>query len=87
MEIFLSDLSRLERDLIGMARYQVLLRAGLVEPPKLAFERQPVEGGRDLMRIDDRTIRITDQPGLNANQRQWHPDLTRPTRGPIGAVP
>ena len=87
VEIFLSDLSRLERDLIGMARYQVLLRAGLVEPPKLAFERQPVEGGRDMMRIDDRTIRITDQPGLNANQRQWHPDLTRPTGGPIGAVP
>jgi defect in organelle trafficking protein DotC len=87
VEIFLSDLSRLERDLIGMARYQVLLRAGLVEPPKLAFEHRPVEGGRDMMRIDDRTIRITDQPGLNANQRQWHPDLTRPVGGPIGAVP
>ena len=86
VEIFLSDLARLERDLIGMARYRVLLRAGLVESPTLAFERKPVEGGRDQMRVDDKTIRITNQPGLNADQKQWHPDAHQPT-GPIGAVP
>ena len=34
VEIFLSDLGRLERDIVGMARYRVLLRARLVEQPK-----------------------------------------------------
>jgi len=28
VEIFLSDLGRLQRDIVGMARYRVLLRAG-----------------------------------------------------------
>src|SRR5580658_1449116 len=31
VEIFLSDLGRLQRDIVGMARYRVLLRAGLIE--------------------------------------------------------
>jgi hypothetical protein len=29
VDIFLADLGRLERDIVGMARYRVLLRAGL----------------------------------------------------------
>src|SRR5271165_6726097 len=37
VEIFLSDLGRLERDVVGMARYRVLARAHLVEPPRLSF--------------------------------------------------
>ena len=64
VEIFLSDLGRLERDIIGMARYRVLLRANLVELPKLAFQTQRVDGGRDSLHVGDKTIRITDQPGL-----------------------
>jgi hypothetical protein len=48
VEIFLSDLSRLRRDIVGMARYRVLLRAGLVEEPRVAFARSVVEGGRDF---------------------------------------
>ena len=69
VEIFLSDLGRLERDIVGMARYRVLLRAGLVEPPKVAFENRPVDGGRDSLHVGDQTIRITDQPGLQGNPR------------------
>jgi defect-in-organelle-trafficking protein DotC len=71
VEIFLSDLGRLERDIVGMARYRVLLRAALVEPPKLAFRRRAVEGGRDSLHVGDQTIRITDQPGLSGNIRRW----------------
>jgi len=73
VEIFLSDLGRLERDIVGMARYRVLLRAKLVEQPKLAFLRRAVEGGRDKLHVGDQTIRITDQPGLQANPRRWRP--------------
>jgi len=73
VEIYLSDLGRLERDIVGMARYRVLLRAGLVEQPKVAFENRRVEGGRDSLHVGDQTIRITDQPGLQANARRWRP--------------
>ena len=73
VEIFLSDLGRLERDIVGMARYRVLLRARLVEQPKVAFQNQPADGGRDSLHVGDRTIRITDQPGLQGNSRRWSP--------------
>lgn len=73
VEIFLSDLGRLERDIVGMARYRVLLRAGLVEQPRVAFQHRAVDGGRDSLHVGDRTIRITDQPGLQGNPRRWAP--------------
>lgn len=73
VDIFLSDLGRLQRDIVGMARYRVLLRAGLVEQPRVAFQARRVEGGREQMRVNDRVIRITDQPGLQANPRRWTP--------------
>lgn len=72
-EIFLADLGRLQRDMVGMARYRVLLRANLVEPPKVAFQTQTADGGRDSLHINDQTIRITDQPGLQGNPGQWTP--------------
>ena len=73
VDIFLADLGRLERDIVGMARYRVLLRAGLVEQPRVAFETAKVQGGRDSLHVDDRTVRITDQPGLQGNSRRWAP--------------
>lgn len=73
VDIFLADLGRLERDIVGMARYRVLLRAGLVESPRVVFENRAAQGGREQLRLGDRTIRITDQPGLQANPRRWQP--------------
>jgi defect-in-organelle-trafficking protein DotC len=73
VEIYQDDLGRLERDLVGMARYRVLLRAGLVEPPVVAFADQAVEGGRDSLHVDDQVIRITDQPGLQGDASDWQP--------------
>ena len=70
-EIFLSDLGRLQRDMIGMARYRVLLRANLVEQPVLAFKTRTADGGRDSLHINDQVIRITNQPGLQGNPRNW----------------
>ena len=78
VDIFLADLGRLERDIVGMARYRVLLRAGLVEQPRLAFQNAPVQGGRDSLHVGDATIRITDQPGLQANPRRWRPGVGCP---------
>jgi defect-in-organelle-trafficking protein DotC len=86
VEIYLDDLSRLQRDIIGMARYRVLLRAGLVEQPRLAFAHSTVQGGRDLMRIDNTTVRITDQPGLNPRPSQWQAGQGA-TGGPIAPTP
>jgi defect-in-organelle-trafficking protein DotC len=73
VDIFLADLGRLERHIVGMARYRVLLRARLVEQPRVAFQTAPAEGGRDSLHVGDRTVRITDQPGLQGNPRRWEP--------------
>ena len=51
-----------------MARYRVLLRAGLVEQPRVVFSNRAVQGGRDELHVGDQTIRITDQPGLHARR-------------------
>jgi defect in organelle trafficking protein DotC len=40
-EIFLNDLGRLQRDITGMARYRVLLRAGVVANPRVATKLVP----------------------------------------------
>ncbi len=84
VEIYQSDLSRLEADLIGMARYRVLLRARLVEQPRVVFARRAVEGGRDRMRVDDTQIEIRAQPGLNPNRRSWRGMGDLPSDIPAG---
>lgn len=71
VEIFLSDLGRVQRDIVGMARYHVLLKAGLVENPKVTFENSRVSGGGAELRAGDRIVRIAGQPGLQANPKHW----------------
>ena len=85
-DIFLSQLGKLESDLVGMARFRVLLRAGLVEQPQVVFARRAVQGGHDLMRVGDTTIDIRRQPGLNPNQKRWRRPEGLPA-GPIGEAP
>jgi len=76
VEIYLDDLGRLQRDIIGMARYQVLLRSGLVIHPKVVFSNSLVNGGGHELRAVDRIIRITDQKGLKADGRNWRRSST-----------
>ncbi len=71
VEIFLNDLGRLQRDITGMARYRVLLRAGVVANPKVATKQQVVDGGGNELRAGDRIVTITSQPGLQANAGAW----------------
>jgi defect-in-organelle-trafficking protein DotC len=70
-EIFLNDLGRLQRDITGMARYRVLLRAGVVANPRVATKQQMVDGGGSELRAGDRIVTITAQPGLQANAAAW----------------
>lgn len=72
VEIFLSDTSRLERDITGMARYRVLLRSKRVEEPKLTFEISKAKGGGDLLRLGDKVIRIAGQSGLQAKIKGYN---------------
>jgi len=71
VDIFLADLGRLQRDIVGMARYQVLLKKRLVENPKVVFENSMVNGGGAELRAGDRVVRITAQPGLRASASSW----------------
>ncbi|MGI4796155.1 MAG: type IV secretion system DotC family protein [Janthinobacterium lividum] len=71
VDIFQSDLGRLQRDITGMARYRVLLRAGRVEEPRVVFQTRVATGGGDTLHLNDRTIRITGQPGLQASPRSY----------------
>src|SRR5271166_5557170 len=71
VEIFLNDLERLQRDITGMARYRVLLRAGVVAKPNVATKEQTVDGGGGELRAGDRIVTITSQPGLQANAGAW----------------
>ncbi|HEY1783154.1 MAG TPA: type IV secretory system conjugative DNA transfer family protein [Roseiarcus sp.] len=70
-EIFLNDLGRLQRDITGMARYRVLLRAGVVANPRVATKQQVVDGGGNELSAGDRIVTITSQPGLQANAGVW----------------
>ena len=41
------------------------------------------DGGRSRLAIGDRTVRITDQPGLQRNPRHWQPGAAKPAAVPI----
>lgn len=78
VEVFLDDLARLQRDLVGMARYRLLLQAGKVRPPELTSHYASTQGGHDLMRIEDTTRRIREQPGLDADRAHWKTEEDTP---------
>ncbi|TDH61204.1 conjugal transfer protein TraI [Dankookia rubra] len=86
VETLLSDLGTLETDLIGMARFHVLLRAGLVEQPQIAVRHLRVTGSGDRMNLQDTTISITRQRGLNPNTGRWRPTANFERESPIGSV-
>jgi len=83
---FLTDLAMLGSDLIGMARYHVLLRAGLVEQPRVALRHIRVQGGGTDMRVNDTQIQITGQRGLNPDQGRWRGTPNVAPDSPIGRI-
>lgn len=83
---FLSALGTLQQEFIGMARYHVLQRAGLVEPARVAVRHIRVQGGGRDMRLDDTTTTITGQGRLQPNTGRWRPTPEVPANGPIGTI-
>lgn len=70
-ETFMSDLNRLQRDIMGMARYRMLLASGKVRAPSIDIIRASASGGRNKLLIDDQQLHIRDHAGLDANARHW----------------
>lgn len=78
-EIFKSDLERLERDFAGMVRYKALLEEGKVSAPVVADARLGTTGTGDSMRVNDRAIRITQDPQLQVrSDPEWQASPTTP---------
>lgn len=82
-DIFKADLSRLERDFTGMVRYKALLEQGKVSAPVVSDAKLGTTGTGQDMRVNDRAIRITQDPKLNVpGSAQWRAPAT--TEGPDG---
>ena len=63
--------SRLNRDFKGMLNYQRAYAQGLVTRPQVAGVNMGVTGGGTEMRINDRTVRITDHSALVPDTSRW----------------
>lgn len=57
--IFETNLARLVADYNGMVRYRMMLTQGMISQPYALHEDRGVTGGKTLMRIGDRALRIT----------------------------
>jgi len=78
-DIFKSDLARLERDFTGMVRYKALLEEGKVSAPVVADARLGTTGTGQDMRVNDRAIRITQDPTLQVGTTpEWQASPTTP---------
>lgn len=81
-ETFQSNLDRLNRDYTGMVRYKTLLEEGKVSAPILAEGNLGNTGSGQDMRVNDRAIRITQDPSLQINPTDWSASAT--VQGPDG---
>ncbi len=82
-ETFKLDLERLHRDFTGMIRYKALLEQGKVSAPVVADAKLGNTGTGTDMRVNDRAIRITQDPKLNVGKSpDWRAPVTTP--GPDG---
>lgn len=63
--------NRLNRDFKGMLNYQRAYSQGLATRPQVAGVNMGVTGGGTEMRINDRTVRITDHSSLVPDTSRW----------------
>lgn len=75
-ETFQANLDRLNRDYTGMVRYKVLLEEGKVSAPVLAEGNLGNTGTGQDMRVNDRAIRITQDPTLQIAPKGWSASVT-----------
>ena len=69
--IFESNLNRLNRDFQGMVRYKILVEEGQVTPAVIAQGQLGNTGDGQNMRVNDRAIRITQDPELELDSSKW----------------
>jgi defect-in-organelle-trafficking protein DotC len=75
-EIFRANLDRLNRNFTGMVRYKTLLEEGKVSAPVLAAANLGATGTGQDMRVNDNAIRMTAEPQLQVNTRNWDASAT-----------
>lgn len=69
--IYADNLARLKRDYQGMMLYRKLLAQNMVSKPYVAKTTLGITGGGSDMSINDRILRITALPQLQANSKTW----------------
>lgn len=71
--IYADNLARLRRDYAGMVLYRRLLAQNMVSLPFVAKTELGITGGGSEMRVNDRVLRITALPSLQAESDHWQP--------------
>lgn len=79
-ETFQANLNRLNRDYGGMVRYRMLLEENKVSRPTVGDLNMGTTGTGQDMRENDRLMRITQDPTLQVNSRQWEAPVTTPDK-------
>ena len=71
LDIFRTNLNRLQRDFTGMTTWATLVSQGKATTPVVAATLQPVTGGGNNLTIGQGTIRLTEPSQLIANPAGW----------------
>ncbi|NJN46581.1 MAG: type IV secretion system DotC family protein, partial [Candidatus Competibacteraceae bacterium] len=72
------QLNRLERDLIGMARYRELLAKDMVTPPRVTEELVGVTDLGNTLLVNDRILEIEENIRFVSDNQRWTPYPTKP---------
>lgn len=75
-EVFIANLRRMERDYSGMIRYKILLEQNMVSAPVVADGNLGTTGNGQNMRVNDKAMRITQDPSLIVNSNGWQASPT-----------
>lgn len=70
-EMFDGGWAKLNRDFKGMLNYRLAYDQGLATRPEVAGVFMGVTGGGSEMRLNDRTVRITDHSALVPDTKKW----------------
>lgn len=70
---FEESMHRLERDYRGMLEYRRLVALGMMKEIRIASADFGVTGGKDEMRIGERTVRIVGGAEFNPKETAWRP--------------
>jgi len=81
--IYLENVRRLERDYIGMIRYHLMLKRGLVNSPITSTVRLGVTGTEEDMNVNEVVFNIDKAASFNKNSETWRalpelPDFITP---------